>query len=123
MMPASITVAPSNSLIGISDVKKGVVPTSMPESGIAATESCILVGCYPEGDGETRITLGPASDVDPGYAPAFDGQLATPTAVVRIVTIDWKPLLEARVPAAVSTRVRVWKNHARWPGEIIIGLE
>jgi hypothetical protein len=73
MMSASITIAPSNSLIGISDVKKGVVPTSVPESGIAATESCILVACYPEIDGEMEITLGPTREVDTGASPAFDG--------------------------------------------------
>src|SRR5271168_3333341 len=56
MTSASISIAPANSLIGISDVKKGVAPTSMPESGIASTESCILVACYPEIDGETKIT-------------------------------------------------------------------
>lgn len=85
-MAASITTAPANSLVGISDVKKGVVPESIPESGIAATESCILVACYPEIDGETKITLGPAAELDPEDAPAFDGQLETPSCIVRIVT-------------------------------------
>jgi hypothetical protein len=120
-MSASISIAPSNSLIGISDAKKGIVPDSMPASGIAATESCILVTCFPEVDGETRITLGPATDVDPGDPPAFDGQLATPTGIVKIVTIDWKPLLEARV-STTSTRIRIWRNRPRFADEVTIGV-
>lgn len=121
-MPASISIAPPNSLIGISDVKRGTVPDSMPESGITATESCILVACYPEIDGETKITLGPAAVVDPGESPAFDGQLATPSGIIRIVTIDWKPLFEVPVSAA-NTRIRIWKNRPRFADEIIVGLE
>lgn len=121
-MAASISTAPSNSLIGISDIKKGLVPESMPASGIAATESCILVACYPEIDGETKITLGPSIDVDPGDPPAFDGELATPSGIVQIVTIDWKPLLQAPVLTA-NTRIRIWKNRPHWADEIIVGLE
>lgn len=121
-MATSISLAPSNSLIGISDVQKGVIPEFMPESGIAATQSCILVSCYPEIEGETKITLGSATDIDPGGPPAFDGELTTPSGIVRIVTIDWKPLLEAAV-SATTTRIRIWKNRPRWADEITIGLE
>jgi hypothetical protein len=121
MTSAWTSIAPSNSLIGISDVKKGVVPEVMPESGIAATASCILVACYPEADGATKITLGSAIDVGPESPPAFDGQLETPTKVVRIVTIDWKPLLEERV-SSETTRIRIWKNHPKFPDEVTVGL-
>lgn len=99
-MSASINVALPNPLIGISDAKKGVIPTSVPKSGIAATESCILIACDPEVDGETKIR--PASDVDPGDVPAFDDHLATPSGGVRIVAIDWKPLLVSRVSVAYT---------------------
>jgi hypothetical protein len=122
MTSASISIAPVNSLIGISDVQKGEVPTVMPESGIASSASCILVACYPEIDGETKITLGVARDVDPGDTPAFDGQLATPSGRVIIVTIDWQTLLEAPV-LTQSTRIRIWKNSSRFADEITVGLE
>jgi hypothetical protein len=122
MMSISIKVAPSNSLIGISGANKGVVPDSIPEAGIAATESCILVACFPEVEGETEVTLGPTCEVDPGGAPAFDGHLATPNGVVKVFTVEWKPLMEAPVSTA-STRIRVWKNRPRFANEVIIGVE
>jgi hypothetical protein len=50
------------------------VPDVDPESNVSATESCILVACFPEVDGPTEITLGPAHGVDPGDTPAFDGR-------------------------------------------------
>jgi hypothetical protein len=124
MMPHSITIAPENSLIGISDVRKpkGGVPDPPLPDGITATESCILIVCYPEVEGETKITLGQASDVDPGYAPAFDGQLVTPGRVVRITDVGWKSLLETPV-SAQSTRIRIWKNSPKFADEITVGVE
>jgi hypothetical protein len=121
-MSDSIKVAPPNSLIGISDVKKGEVPDFDVESGISATDSCILVGCWPEIDGETEIILGLASEVDPGDPAAFDGQLETPSGRVQVVTIEWKTLLEATGSIA-NTRVRIWPNRPRFPDRIIIGLD
>jgi hypothetical protein len=123
MMSASIRVAPSNSLVAISDAKKkGVVPKIGPEFGIAATESCILIPCLPEVEGQTQITLGPARDVAPGGAPVFDGYLDTPNGVVQIVTVDWKPLLKAPVSNS-STRIRIWTNRPKFPDKVMIGLE
>lgn len=122
-MSSSITIAPANSLIGISDIEKpkGGVPDAPLLDGITATELDILVACYPE-EGETKITLGQAFDVDPGYAPAFDGQLVTPGRVVRITDVGWKSLLQMPV-AASRTRIRIWKNNVRFADEIIIGVE
>jgi hypothetical protein len=97
------------------------VPELMPESGIASTETCILVACYPEIDGETKIRLGPVADVDSGNAPAFDGRLETPGRIVRIVTVDWKPLLEEAVSTA-TTRIRIWRNHPKYPDEVTVGV-
>lgn len=121
-MPVSIRVAPPNSLIGISDVKKGEVPNFDVESGISATNTCILVGCRPEIDGETEIKLGPAAEVNPGNPAAFDGQLGTPSGRLQVVTVEWKPLLEAAVRTA-KTRVRIWPNRPRFPDQIIIGFD
>jgi hypothetical protein len=123
-MSHSITIAPENSLIVISDIQKpkGGVPDAPLPDGITATEFDILVACYPEVEGDTKITLGQASDIDPGYAPAFDGQLATPGRVVRITDVGWKSLLETPV-SSQNTRIRIWKNNVRFADEIIIGVE
>jgi hypothetical protein len=121
MMSLSFTMAPVNSLIGISGLQKGAVPDPPLPDGITATETCILV-CYSEVIGGTKITLGQASDVNPGYAPAFDGQLATASRVVRVVAVDWKPVLETPVSAQL-TRIRIWKNKVRFADKIIIGAE
>jgi hypothetical protein len=100
---SSIKVAPPNSLVLISDVERGEVPAKI------------------DLDGETMIKLGPATDVDPGSRPAFETILSTPTRTVAVMTIEWATLLKAEVPA-LSTRVRVWTNHARWPDKVLIGL-
>jgi hypothetical protein len=121
-MSQSITIAPVNSLIGISDIQKSVVPDPPLPDGITATDSCILVVCYPEVEGETEITLGQASDVDPGYPPAFDGHLVTPSRVVRITDVVWKPLLETSV-SSQNTRIRIWKNTPQFANKIIVGVE
>lgn len=121
-MSHSIKVAPPNSLIGISDSKRGVVPDVVPTSTIVATASCILVACLPEVDGETEVTLGLACDVDPGESPLFDGQLATPTGNLQVVTVEWKPLLTASV-SSLNTRIRIWTNHPKFPDKVVIGVE
>jgi hypothetical protein len=122
MTLTTIRAALPNSLVGISDPKKGVVPDALGQGGVAATETCILISCLPEVDGETEITLGTAGEVDPGGSPVFDGQLATPSGVVQVVTVEWKPLLKAPV-STVSTRIRIWTNHPKFPDKVMIGVE
>jgi hypothetical protein len=122
MTASSIKVAPPNSMFLISDVQRGFVADFFRSTSIiAATDTCVAVGCLPEMDGETKITIGPADEVDPGGRPVFDGALATPTRTVAIMTIEWATLLKAEVPAS-STRVRIWTNHAKWPDDVLIGL-
>lgn len=120
-MKQSIKIAPPNFIIGVSDAQKGLVPDNVPKTGIAATDSCILVACLPDVDGETEIVLGPASEVDPGTPPAFDGQLATPTGTLQVVTIEWKPLLKLSVDSK-KTKVRIWPSSPRPPERVVIGV-
>jgi hypothetical protein len=122
MTTSSIKVAPPNSMFLISDAQRGFaadVSRSIP--AIAATDTCIAVGSLAEMDGETKITIGPADEVDPGGHPTFDGALATPTRTVVVFTIEWKKLLEARV-SSLQTRVRIWTNHPNEPDDVVIGL-
>jgi hypothetical protein len=72
-------------------------------------------------DGETLVTLGPASEVDPGEAPAFDAMLDTPNRAVVVSTVERQTVLETRVPNA-RTRVRIWVDHPSEPDKVIVGL-
>jgi hypothetical protein len=78
-MPTSIRIAPPYSLLFISDQDGGKTP-EITRGGprIWSTASCIAVGCLAFMDGETEVTLGVATDVDPGVQPTFDGLLETP---------------------------------------------
>jgi hypothetical protein len=77
VMSKSVRNAPPNSLIFISDPDLGVIPEFIPGVPILSTASCISVAYLMWQDGETNVTLGPASEVDPGHPPAFDGNLET----------------------------------------------
>lgn len=125
MTPQKIKFSPSNSFVLISDSGGGSVPDPEDiarDANITATDSCVVVVCLPEVDGETEITLGPADGVDPGSPPAFDRTIATPSGNVKVFSVDWKPLLEAVVSTA-RTRIRVWKNRQRFPDKVTIGVE
>lgn len=119
-----IRTAPPNSLVAISDSDGGEVPDPSAfslETRIISTDSCILVACFPEIEGETEIVLGPVSEVALPSKPALDQNLETPARKVAISTIVWKKLLEADV-TSITTRVRIWTNSARWPDQVIVGL-
>ena len=117
-------IAPVNSQVVIVDPKrrKIEVPEYQESVPFVATSSCILFYCYPEVDGETEITLGKASEVDPGTAPVFDGHLLTPSKILAIETVYEDPIL--RIPTLdVQTKLRIWSNAIKWPTKIIVGIE
>jgi hypothetical protein len=119
-MSRSIKVSPPNSLVFVSDADGGKAPYPIRGSLILSTPSCISVGCYPEQDGQTEITLGKTQEVDPGHQPAFDGSLETPNRVVAVSTVEGNTILESNVPG-IRTHVRTWVNHPRWPDKVIVG--
>jgi hypothetical protein len=114
-------IRPVNSLLVISDPDGGIPPIPVWGALVLSTSSCITVGCSSEQDGPTEVVLGDASDVDPGHAPAFDGDLETPNRVVVVSTVDDQTILQANVPTS-KTHVRIWINHPRWPDKVIVGL-
>jgi hypothetical protein len=116
------TIRPVNSLVLISDPGGGEVPEWIRDELILSTSSCISVGCYPEQDGPTTVILGPSWQVELDERPAFDGNLETPNRAVVVSTVEWKTILEVRVPKT-CTHVRIWVSHPRWPDKVIIGLE
>jgi hypothetical protein len=120
-MKTSTIVRPVNSLIFISDVAGWLVPPWEKDKLILSTKSCISVGCYPEQDGPTKVMLGAAHEVDPGFQPAFAGPLDTPNHSVTVWTVTHQIILQMSV-AAVMTNVSIWLNDPRWPNEVTIGL-
>jgi len=120
-MYTSTKVRPVNSLVFISDPAGGVVPEWERDTLILSTPSCISVGCYPEQDGPTEVVLGKAQEVDPGRAPAFDGDLETPHGAVTVSTVEGNAILESKV-LETRTRVRIWVNHPRWPDKVVVGV-
>jgi hypothetical protein len=119
-MQRSIRISPPNSLLFISDPNGGKVPGFLPEQLIPVTPSCISVGCLTFADGATEVKLGPASEVNPGTRPAFDGELETPNRAVTVSTVEWEKLLEERVPFE-NTRIWIWVNHPTEPDKVTIG--
>lgn len=86
------------------------------------TDTCILVGCLMDADGETEFTLGTVREVDPGRLPAFEGKLKTPTRKISLESVDGRKVLEAPVPQ-LETTIRIWTNHESEPDNVIVGFE
>lgn len=120
-MIKTIRCSPLHSFVVISDPIGSTIPKELTDI-VTATESCILVCCYPEGDGETEFTLGETSEVDPGRPPTFCGQLLTPSRKVIVHTTEFKTILEAST-AQTTTPVRIWARDPEQPEKVIIGLD
>jgi hypothetical protein len=120
-MTTSMRIAPPNSVVLIEDSGGGEIPASMNQSLIAATDSCIAIGCRAEDDADTEITLGPCDKVDTGERPAFEGALQTPNRKLVARTVYGVTLLEMPVPTT-ETRLRVWVNDPSEPDRIAVGI-
>jgi hypothetical protein len=118
-MKIAKAINPVNSLIFISDRDGGNAPP-WEDKPILSTNSCISVRCYPEQDGPTEVTLGDRKDVDPGTAPAFEGDLETLHRKLVVTTVEKERVLEANVPA-IHTHICIWLSHPRWPEKVVIG--
>ena len=120
-MAVATRVAPTNSLILVEDSYGGKIPRSMNQSLIAATDSCLAVGCKPEMDGETEIILKHGSTVDTGDQLAFEGPLRTPSRTVVVRTTNSLTLLEMSV-AGAETTLRICVNDPTEPDRITVGI-
>jgi hypothetical protein len=65
--------------------------------------------------------LGPATELNPGEPPAFDGMVDTPNRAVVVSTVQRETVLETRVPDT-RTRVRIWVDEPVEPDKVIVGL-
>ncbi len=119
-MTSSIRIAPPNSIVVITGGRTRSLPNSFePGQGFAATPASVAIGCFTEVDGETNIALGPPPQTS--SRPAFTGSIETPHGYVAVWTVEWKKLLEMRVPTA-RTKIRIWTNHPTEPNEVFIGI-
>ncbi len=120
-MSISRKIAAPNGLVLVSDLHGGPPPDVMGGSLIAATSSCIAVGCMSDSNGPTEITLGSAQDLGSRDDPAFEGELETPSKVVAVRTVLHETILQATVPRP-RTKVRIWVNHPTEPDRVFIGI-
>jgi hypothetical protein len=65
--------------------------------------------------------LGPATELDPGEPPAFDGMLATPNRAIVVSTVERATVLETCVPDT-RTRVRIWVDEPVEPDKVVVGF-
>jgi hypothetical protein len=121
MTSNSVRVPVLNSLVFVRDARIHDIPEIDGDSPILSTPSCVAVGCLPDCDGETEITIGAAKDIQEAGLPAFDGQLETPSGSVIVETVLSERLLQASVPTS-RTRVRIWTNGLPDTDKVVIGL-
>jgi len=121
-MIKSIRIAPSNSLLFISDPNGGEAPDPVRGALVLSTPSCISVACLMWQDGETEVSLGSDVGVHENWIVAFDGMLETPNRSVVVSTVEGNAVLEAHVPGT-RTRVRIWLNRLSEPDRVAIELQ
>ena len=120
-MQTSRIIRPVNSIIFICDRAGGTVPHWQKDRQILSTDSCISVACYPEQDGPTKVTLGFASEVDPGRHADFNGVLKAANRVLTIQNVPHETLLAMNVTKKII-RVQVWLNSKKWADDVVIGV-
>lgn len=113
--------APFDGMFLVDDSYRGDRPENLPLTRIAATPSCLVIGCLMAQEGYTKITLGPAGEVPHEGMIAFDGYLETPNGMIWITTVDGTAIAKQKV-GTLKTRIRVWTNHPTEPDRIIVGL-
>lgn len=114
--------APPNSVVLLSEPGWGEVPKSMQNGVIAATPTCIAIGCRSSADGATEFVLGSLEDLSLPAPPAYTGTLLTPRSRIALQTVYNEVILEMRVPAKL-TPVVIWVNDPIEPDSITISVD
>jgi len=116
-----IEIAPPHSLVLVVGSKNADIPPSLHGALIAATSSCIAIGCKAEDDGLSRLALESADITYFDIEPAFVTQLETPEGVVAIETVFGERVAEHPTPSS-TTRIIIWVNDDMEPDEILIAF-
>src|SRR6266536_1971914 len=78
MSSKSVRIPVLNSLLVIRDERSHDLPDIDRSNVVWWTESCVLVTCMPDCDGETHVTLGGVNEVVQDGKLIFDRRLETP---------------------------------------------
>lgn len=114
-------VAAPKALVLIEDSDGGEMPLLEAGRLIAASPTCIAIGCASAA--RTEVVVGGLGLTGAGAAPpAYDGRLATPSRRVAIRTIAGATLMEVTVPTT-ETRVLVSANAPTEPTTLTIAVE
>jgi hypothetical protein len=92
------------------------------KSLVAASRTMLIVCVRPEVDGETELTFGRSSEVDPRWPPGFVGAIATPTRELIIHDVAGD-ILAQQSDVPDITRLRIWFSHPLWPERVLIGID
>jgi hypothetical protein len=120
---STINIAPPNSIIFVMDRRNKDTPI-LTEGLIVANPSCVVIGTYPEPDGETTIILTDEATRDVG-APdslAFTGSIRVPSRDLSVSTA-YHDVLLSMPTSSEEVRLRVWVNHPECPDRIIIAAD
>ena len=115
-------IAPRYNSVYLAGWEDVIVPLDLDYGRIAASPVCVNIPCLYWNDGDTTVSLGPSSKVDPGRNPDFEGYLRTPDRSVRLFDANDPDIMHMSV-ASTRTRVRIWTNHPNEPDDIQIGLD
>jgi len=121
MASKSVRIPVLNSLLVVRDERSQDLPDIDRNGVVWSTASCVLVTCMPDSDGETRVTLGRANEIEHHGKLIFDRQLETPSRRVVIDGVMRERILQMDVPAP-QTRMRIWTNGVRDTDIVTIGL-
>lgn len=108
-------------VVVLSELSKGDVPEQFDGSLVAATETCIAIGCRSDIDGPTEFVVGSLAEVDTGEPPIFAGNLKVTHKLAALHTMD-----EAFVTITLSKPeiyVKIWVNDQVEPEFIQIGID
>jgi hypothetical protein len=124
-MARQVTVRPINSIVFVSGGGMVDVPADKLNSRLswfAASRDCLIVCVYPDVDGPTELMIGEAGEVDPGYAPSFEGTLETRTGRIIIDQVDDHVVYDEAVNKPAVT-VKLWFSNTPWPEKVYIGID
>jgi hypothetical protein len=88
-MKQSVSITPPYSQVVICDPTARVeVPLWTEGVPFVASDTYILLMCYPEVDGPTELVFGSGEEVYDSAAPIFEGRLKTPGSRIAVETVE-----------------------------------